>query len=147
MENGIFVCPREWKNLLPAGTRTVQCPAELSEQSWNLLALTQAGCQKLERREIRCQTLLVPGDCPPALLVCLHAETVVSYGLSPRDTLTLSSLTEPVLCVQRTLNRPDGTALEPQEFPLPELPGSAVELLPLLGLRLLWMPLAKALLF
>lgn len=147
MENGIFVCPGKWKNLLPPGTRTASCSAELSKRNWNLLALTQAGCQKLERREIRCQTLLTPGDCPPALLVCLHADTVVSYGLSPRDTLTLSSLTEPVLCVQRTLIRPDGAAVEPQEFPLPELPGPAVELLPLLGLRLLWMPLAKAFLF
>ena len=53
---------------------------------------------------------------------------------------TLSSLTEPVLCVQRQLPRPDGTVIEPQEFPLPALPGPAAELLPLLGARLLRLP-------
>ena len=70
----------------------------------------------------------------------ITAETVVTYGLSPRDSLTLSSLAEPVLCVQRQLPRPDGTVIEPQEFPLPALPGPAAELLPLLGARLLRLP-------
>ena len=68
---------------------------------------------------------------------------MITCGLSPRDSLTLSSLTEPVLCVQRSLPRPDGAVIEPQEFPLPSLPGPPEELLPLLGLRLLLMPLAE----
>ena len=68
---------------------------------------------------------------------------MITCGLSPRDSLTLSSLTEPVLCVQRHLPRPDGAVIEPQEFPLPSLPGPPEELLPLLGLRLLLMPLAE----
>ena len=63
----------------------------------------------------------------------ITAETVVTYGLSHRDSLTLSSLAEPVLCVQRRLPRPDGGVVEPQEFPLPDLPAPAAELLPLLG--------------
>ena len=57
----------------------------------------------------------------------------MTYGLSHRDSLTLSSLAEPVLCVQRRLPRPDGGFIEPQEFPLPDLPAPAAELLPLLG--------------
>ena len=89
-----------------------------------------------------CLLLLAPGDC--AELEGLRAERVVTYGLSPRDSLTLSSLAEPVLCVQRALPRPDGTVIEPQEFPLPDLPAPAEELLPLLGLRLLQMPLETA---
>ena len=64
----------------------------------------------------------------------------MTYGLSHRDSLTLSSLAEPVLCVQRLLPRPDGGLIEPQEFPLPALPGPAAELLPLLGARLLQLP-------
>lgn len=144
MESGIFDCPEMWERLLPEDTRRLRNPAELPDKSWDLLALTRSGCQRLGQQEIRCRTLLVPGDCPPALLARLHAETVISYGLSPRDSLTLSSLTEPVLCVQRTLLRPDGAPVEPQEFPLPELPGPAVELLPVFGLRLLQMPLTAA---
>ena len=62
------------------------------------------------------------------------------------DSLTLSSLTEPVLCVQRALPRPDGTVVEPQELPLPPLPAPAEALLPLLGLWLLQMPLTEGLL-
>ena len=73
----------------------------------------------------------------------VQAEAVVTCGLSPRDSMTLSSLAEPVLCVQRALPRPDGGTVEPQEFPLPALPGPAAELLPLLGLWLLQMPLTE----
>ena len=90
-----------------------------------------------------CRVLLVPGDCT-APLERITAETVVTYGLSSRDSLTLSSLAEPVLCVQRQLPRPGGGVVEPQEFPLPELPAPAAELLPLLGLRLLQLPQTSA---
>ena len=83
------------------------------------------------------------GDCT-APLERITAETVVTYGLSSRDSLTLSSLAEPVLCVQRQLPRPGGGVVEPQEFPLPELPAPAAELLPLLGLRLLQLPQTSA---
>ena len=65
------------------------------------------------------------------------AGTVVTYGLSPRDSITLSSLTEPVLCVQRALPLACGGVLEPQEFPMPGV--SALQtLLPWVGVRLLW---------
>ena len=107
--------------------------------------MTPEGCQALAEHpagEIICRLLLAPGDLP-ALPAQVRAETVVSYGLSPRDSLTLSSLAEPVLCVQRALPRLDGTVIDPQEFPLPPLPGPAEALLPLLGLRLLRMPLTE----
>ncbi len=86
-----------------------------------------------------CRVLLVPGIVPRRWSAS-RRETVVTYGLSSRDSLTLSSLAEPVLCVQRQLPRPGGGVVEPQEFPLPELPAPAAELLPLLGLRLLQLP-------
>ena len=56
----------------------------------------------------------MPGDCT-APLERITAETVVTYGV-----------------------------VEPQEFPLPELPAPAAELLPLLGLRLLQLPQTSA---
>lgn len=168
MDAAIFDCPMEWEGFLPPGTRRVRRVEELRERVWPLLVLTPAACQTdavrkaatVSRTPVACQILLAPGDCP-AVLDWVQAETVISYGLSPRDSLTLSSLTDPVLCVQRALPRLDGTVVDPQEFPLPPLPGRqplsdrqslpdrqslsgpADALLPLLGLRLLQMPLTS----
>ena len=88
----------------------------------------------LKEEQVSCKTLLLPGDCRPNRL---QAQTIITYGLSATDTLTLSSLEQPVLCVQRALPCCGGHVIEPQEFPLPGLPGSAQALLPLLGLSLL----------
>ena len=137
MEGAIFDCPAAWLTHLPAGVLGAESPAGVAGRRWDLLALTRRGCGALGRAALSCRILLLPGDSQPPL----RAETVITYGLSPRDSLTLSSLTEPVLCVQRSLPRPAGAVVEPQEFPLPGLPGAPEELLPLLGLRLLLMPL------
>lgn len=141
MEGAIFDCPALWLERLPPGVLGAETPAALAGRTWDLLALTRRGRAALGRVEASCRTLLIPGDSPPPL----SAEVVITWGLSPRDSLTLSSLTEPVLCVQRSLPRPDGAIIEPQEFPLPSLPGLPEEMLPLLGLRLLLMPLEGSL--
>jgi len=127
MDAAIYDCPEAWVRFLPPGTRRLQRAEELSEG---------------RKTGVVCRLLLVPGEFRPDL-ACIQAETVISCGLSPRDSLTLSSLRSPVLCVQRSLPRLDGTAVEPQEFPLPPLPGPVEEMLPLLGLRLLQMPLTE----
>ena len=67
---------------------------------------------------ISCACLLVEGTCPAELLSSVKTAYVVTYGMSPRDSLTLSSLREPVLCVQRALTALDGTVIEPQDIPL-----------------------------
>lgn len=139
MEGAMFDCPAPWLERLPPGILGAESPAGLTGRNWDLLALTRRGREALGRTEVSCRILLVPGDGPPPV----RAETVITWGLSPRDSLTLSSLAEPVLCVQRSLPRPDGAVIEPQEFPLPALPGPPEELLPLLGLRLLLMPLTE----
>ena len=141
METAIYLCPALWRDLLPRDVTAPQEPKTLGRRRWDLLALTPDGLSAGGRAE--CLLLLAPGD--PIRLEGIRSERVVTYGLSPRDSLTLSSLTEPVLCVQRALPRSDGLVIEPQEFPLPALPGPAEELLPLLGLRLLHMPLDTAL--
>lgn len=140
MERGIFRCPSRWLPFLPP---QVRCPApqELSGSNWELLALTPEGARAASGTLFRCQRLLLPGDCP----VRAQSQVVISYGLSPRDSLTLSGVRQPVLCIQRTLPGPGGALLEPQEIPLGELPGPPEALLGLLGLRLLLMPLTKAL--
>ena len=141
MKNALYRCPDAWRSLLPPEVLGAVRPEELSGRVWDLLALTEQGCQSLGEALLLCRILLVPGDCPVVLPNRLGAEAVITYGLSPRDSLTLSSLAEPVICVQRDLPRPDGTVVEPQELPLPPLPFPAEQLLPLLGLRLLQMPL------
>lgn len=140
----IYDCPFGWERLLPFGSRRLRTAKELTEHNWTLLALTPTGCLRLGDRKPVCRLLLAPGDCPKRL-EGIQAETVITYGLSPRDSLTLSSLTEPLLCIQRTLPRLDGTTVDPQELPLPPLPAPAEELLPLLGLRLLQLPLTEEL--
>ena len=65
----------------------------------------------------RYRTVLLPGDAPVA--AGREAASVVTYGLSPRDTLTLSSQQGPLLwvAVQRQLVTVDGRVVERQEFP------------------------------
>lgn len=138
MEGAIFDCPAAWGGKLPPGVQSFQAAGGLKGTNWDILALTGRGCREAEAA-VRCRILLSPGNSAPPV----QAGAVITYGLSPRDSLTLSSLAEPVLCVQRRLPRPDGTEIEPQEFPLSPLPGPAEELLPLLGLRLLLMPLTE----
>ncbi|WP_295578782.1 hypothetical protein [uncultured Oscillibacter sp.] len=143
MECGLFDCPPAWTDWLPPGVWPLASAAALEAAEWDLLALTARGCRLLGTARVRCRELLVPGDCPPGLLDRVAAETVVTCGLSPRDSLTFSSLAEPVLCVQRALPRPGGGCVEPQEFPLPPLPWPPEAALPLLGLWLLQMPLTE----
>ena len=139
MENGIYGCPGGWAGLLPPGTRRIRWRGTLWRRRWGTLALTPEGCRALygAKRPLRCEILLLPGDCPADRLPLPPTLRAVSYGLSPRDTLTFSSLQEPTLCVQRALPGPDGIAIEPGEIPLPGLPPPVERFLPLLGLWLL----------
>lgn len=134
MAGGFFACPSGWEFILPEGILHLQDPWSVSGREWDFLALTPVGCRMLRNLRIRSEVLLIPGD---ALHTDFQAETVITYGLSPRDSLTFSSLTEPVLCVQRKLPLFHGGSLEPQEFPMPGI-HEAVELLPYLGARIFY---------
>ena len=126
MDGGFFLCPDAWEFLLPAEICHLRDAGSVCQKRWDLLTLTPMGCALLpEPAAVTAEILLLPGDCPRS---DLRAGTVVTYGLSPRDSITLSSLREPVLC---------GGVLEPQEFPLPGVEG-AERLLPGVGTRLLW---------
>ena len=101
MDGGFFLCPDAWEFLLPAGVRHLRNAMAVCRKRWDLLTLTPMGCALLpEPAAVTAGILLLPGDCPRS---DLRAGTVVTYGLSPRDSITLSSLREPVLCVQRAL--------------------------------------------
>ena len=86
-----------------------------------------------------CRALLAPGSLAH-LAGELSAAWVVSYGLTPRDTLTFSSLGQDTLCLalQRELVTLSGDCLEPQEWPLPRQSQAApLFLLACAGLQLL----------
>ncbi len=88
-------------------------------RSWELLALTRHAAMTHCALAPRVKTLLLPGDCSPAL--ARYAKQVVGYGFSPRDTLTLSSAARGtrMLCLQRSVITLGGRLIEPQELPLP----------------------------
>ena len=78
---------------------------------------------------LTCRALLWPGRLGP-LTEALEAGWVVSYGLTPRDSLTLSSLGRESVCLalQREVVTLAGRSLEPQEVPLRGFAGVAPEL-------------------
>ena len=126
---------------VPLPCRVFPDLSRVPEERWQLLALTPAAAAGVSAASLRAQTLLLPGGCGGALLSSLSARQVVGYGLSRRDTLTLSSLggESALLCVQRRFAPLRGAPVEPQELALPRslatLPGE--EALLLAGIRLL----------
>ena len=69
---------------------------------------------------LQCRTALLPGG-RAALTRALPADTLISYGPSGRNTLTLSSLDElrASVAVQREFTALDGRTVERQELVLP----------------------------
>lgn len=143
MEDGVYAVPRSWEAWLPEGVRQLQSPGKAEERFWRILTLTPDVFSQIRDRSLRCRCLLMPGEWER--LPRMEAEHIITYGLSPRDTLTLSSLETPVLCIQRTLPGICGSEIEPQEIPLPRFSVPAESLLALLGLRLLRIPLMDGL--
>ena len=140
MNVACFGGPEEFRRLLPASVCRMERPEELEERAWDLLAVTEDGGERLAGKPCRCRcgTLLLPGYQGELAMSRVETRRVISYGLSSRDSLTLSSL-EPgaVLCVQRALLRPDGSRIEPQEIPLPPLSLPPEAQLLAFGIRLL----------
>lgn len=71
-----------------------------------------------------CRTVLLPGEAG-GLLSKLQAACAVSYGPSPRDTLTISSRERDRLwcALQREVVTVEGHVVERQEFPVALRPG------------------------
>ena len=92
-------------------------PACLLRKGPDLLVISPGAARAGVTERVSCGTVLLPG-CAGRLLERVHARSAVSYGLSPRDSITLSSREGERLClaVQRELVRVDGTVLERQEL-------------------------------
>lgn len=99
-------------------------PAALAGRPLALLSISPGAVGWAGAGAISCRTVLLPGTAGP-LARHLRAETAVSYGPSPRDSLTLSSLEGEQICValQRELVSVSGQVLERQELVLPFQPG------------------------
>ena len=71
-------------------------------------------------KEIHCKILLAPGTASADALSQIHAKWVVGYGLSGKDTITLSSLHthRAVLAIQREFVTLQETVVEQQEIPI-----------------------------
>lgn len=103
-----------------AGRFGPPCPAAEEPE---LLIISPAAAGAGLEWPLRCVTVLLPGDAGE-LLKRIEARSAVSYGLSPRDTITLSSQEGEQFClaVQRELVTVDGTVLDRQELVLRKRP-------------------------
>ena len=108
---------------LAAEVRAGRHPAELAGARLELLTVSPAARGWAGAGAVPCGTVLLPGTAGP-LARALNARQAVSYGTSPRDTLTFSSLEGDRLClaVQRELVTLGGAVVEQQSWCSPSLP-------------------------
>ena len=94
-------------------------PALLAGVELDLLVVSPLAAGWAWAGQLNCRTALLPGGLP-ALTRALPAGTVLSYGASSRNTLTLSSLDEQraSVAVQREFAALDGRAVDRQELVL-----------------------------
>ena len=94
--------------------------ARVSEGHPALLVVSPGAARRRMCLPVACRTVLLPGDAGE-LLEGVHAASAVSYGTSPRDSLTISSREGRRMwaALQRELVTVDGQVVERQEFPLP----------------------------
>lgn len=109
-----------------AQVRKAEHPGLLAGVGYDLLVVSPRAVGWAGLAALSCETVLLPGAAGP-LAGSLRAHRAVSYGLNPKDTLTVSSLNGEQLCaaLQRGLIRLDGEVVEEQEIVLPyhgELP-------------------------
>lgn len=119
--------------------RACSHPALLLGTALDLLVVSPGAAGWAGASALTCRTALLPGGLP-ALTRTLPAGLVVSYGLSGRNTLTLSSLEEgrALVAVQREFPALGGQLIERQELAVPREEGLSPELLLVqTGVRLL----------
>lgn len=95
-------------------------PAELADGALDLLVVSPGALGWAGAGAVDCRTVLLPGSAGP-LARALRTGQAVSYGTSPKDTLTFSSLEGDKICLalQRELVTLGGTVVEQQELVLP----------------------------
>ena len=104
----------------PALVRACRHPALLAGLALDLLVVSPAATGWAGAGLLACRTALIPGGLS-ALTRTLPADTVLSYGPSSRNTLTLSSLDggRVSVAIQREFVALNGRAVERQELVVP----------------------------
>ena len=99
----------------PALVRACRHPALLAGLKLDRLVVTPGAAGWAGAGALSCRTALLPGGLS-ALTRALPADTLISYGASGRNTLTLSSLDElrASVAVQREFVSLDGKAVDRQ---------------------------------
>ena len=116
--------------------------------SYDLFAVLSADfTAKPPSADLSCRALLLSGDVQGALVLQIASQWAVSFGLSVKDSITVSSVAPDtaVLALQRELVTLEHQVLEQQEIPLAVPQGtSAAGMMALTGcLLLLGMPPEK----
>lgn len=95
-------------------------PAEFAGEAVDLLCIGPDSDGWAGVRSAECDVILLPGAAGP-LARGMRCRSAVSYGTSPRDTLTFSSLEGDKICLalQRELVSLAGHVVERQEFVVP----------------------------
>lgn len=95
-------------------------PADFAAAALSLLVVSPGAKGWAGAGAVACRTVLLPGAAGP-LARALRTECAVSYGTSPKDTLTFSSLEgdQISLALQRELVTLDGNVVDQQELVLP----------------------------
>lgn len=94
-------------------------PAELARRPAELLVIAPGAVGWAGAGAVRARMVLLPGSAGP-LLRTFEAESAVSYGTSPRDTITVSSVEGGQICIaiQRELVTVRGGVVDRQELVL-----------------------------
>jgi len=100
--------------------RACSHPALLTGLNLDLLIVSPRATGWAGASSLSCRTALIPGGLS-TLTRALPADTIVSYGPAPRNTVTLSSLGEgkAAVAIQREFLTLDGRPVERQELILP----------------------------
>lgn len=104
----------------PALVRACSHPALLAGQELDLLVVSPGATGWAGALALSCRTALLPGGLS-ALTRSLPADTILSYGPSGRNTITLSGLNEgrAAVAIQREFSDLSGRSVERQELVLP----------------------------
>ena len=122
-----MLSPGKSRLLLPRPGEKLRCSLLIVAPGWQ---------QPLP--DARCRVLLTPSD-KAALLGRVRADAAVSFGLSPRESIGFSSLTDGglSLSLRREIPCLTGQKLEMQDLPMACAPGEAEDMLCACAARLL----------
>lgn len=112
-----------------------------SDKADLLLVTEKAVGNKLPVKKIQAKIALLPGDFCSDIYQNIHADCIITYGLSSKNSVTISSIDEDELLVsiQRELLNIADKVIEQQDFPVETIPElDAVQTLAVTAARLLF---------